>query len=408
MNDPCDFANNNFNMTDSSLDFKIFENCSWNHNSSGDFGSLSRNKRVEIAFQFLFYTVASLGNCLLLFVMYKDPLKRFRNSTSYFIINLTLADILSSASGITETVTQLNPQDSKTGDIQGNQKLAACINGIGIQCSLLMVMIFSLDRYIAIAHAYTYEKLVRRKCIVMSVILLPWCFAIITLPVMYFASLTDDVHELLTRMLAGNFIALSCVTLIVHPFTHWVFLRRMKDLRNSIPNQGHLLEENLIIAKVLATTVLVVSCCLIIFILPYFVSFCFYVARCDKCFLDNAFLSFWPYYRLLSSIRVTINSVVYAWRLPLYRKSLKAVFATCGNGIHTTPGNRIHNLNFLNGLNCRNCSGSETYDPKSTRTQSQTTSTEVKETVKRSSSNDSAPQPMSMSNSGYNQAETYN
>ena len=398
MSDPCDFANNNFSMKFSLDDFKIFENCSWKHNST-DFGSLSPDKRVEIAFQFLFYFVASLGNCLLLLVLYKDPLKRFRNSTSYFIINLSLADILSTASGITETVIQLTPQDSKTGDTQQNQSLAACIDGIGIQCSLLMVMVFSLDRYIAITHAYKYEKIVGKKYIVVSVIFLPWCFAIITLPIMYFASLANNVHELLTRILAGNFIALSCVTLIVHPCTHWVFLRRMKDLRNSIPNQGHLLEENLKVAKVLATTVLVVSICLIIFILPYFVSFCFYVARCDKCFLNETFLSFWPYYPLLSSIRVTINSVVYAWRLPLYRKSLKAVFATCGNRIRTIPRNRIHNLQLhLNGLNCSK-GGLDTKP---------TASSEVTETFKKFSPNDSAPQSMSISNSGFNQAETYN
>ena len=398
MSDPCDFANSNFSMKFSLDDFKIFENCSWENNST-DFGLLSLDKRVKIVFQFLFYFVASLGNCLLLLVLYKDPLKRFRNSTSYFIINLTLADILSTASGITETVIQLKPQDSKIGDTQQNQSLAACIHGIGIQCSLLMVMVFSLDRYIAIAHAYTYEKIVGKKYIVVSVIFLPWCFAITTLPIMYFASLADNVHELLTRMLASNFIALSCVTLIVHPRTHWVFLRRMKDLRNSIPNQGHLLEENMKVAKVLATTVLVVSINLIIFILPYFVSFCFYAARCDKCFLNETFLSFWPYYPLLSSIRVTINSVVYAWRLPLYRKSLKAVFATCGNRIRTTPGNRMHNLHLhLNGLNCSKGG----LDTKTT------TSTEVKETFKTFSPNDSTPQPMGFSNSGYNQAETYN
>ena len=403
-NDPCDFANNNFSKIFSPEDYKIFENCSFKDNAS-DFSSISRHKKAEIAFQFLFNFVASVGNCLLLFVMYKDPLKRLRNSTSYFIINLTFADLLSTTSGITETVIQLNPQDPKASDIQEDQKLAACIYGIGIQCSLLMIMIFSLDRYIAIAHAYAYRNIVGKKYIVVSVIFLPWCFAIITLPVMYFASFNNDVHELLTRMLAGNFIALSCITLTVHPYTHWVFVRRIKDLRNSSSNHKQLLEENLKVAKVLATTVLVVSICLIIFILPYFVSFCFYVARCDKCFLSNTFLSFWPYYPLLSSIRVTINSVVYAWRLPLYRKSLKAIFAPCGTAIRTMPGNRIHN--FPLHLNIMNCSKrSSNTGRTSTKTQSESASYEDSGTVEKS--NDAVLQPMALSNIGYNQAETYN
>ena len=393
MNDPCNVAFNNSNYSFSLDDYKIFENC------SSDFSFSARVKTVESVFQFLFYFVASVGNCLLLFVLYKDPLKRFRNSTSYFIINLTLADLLSTASGITEAAIQLNPQDPRTGHIQENQRLAACIDGIGIQCSLLMIMVFSLDRYMAIVHAYSYKNIVRKKYIVVTATILPWCFAIITLPVMYFASLTDDDHEFLTRTLAGNFIALSFVTLTVHPYTHWVFLRRIKDLRNSSSNHKQLLEENLKVAKVLATTVLVVSICIIIFIVPYFVAFCFYVAKCYKCFLNHTFQSFWQYYPLLSSIRVTINSMIYAWRLPLYRKSLKALFPT--NGI----GNRIHNFRLhLNDMKCSK--GSVDIDTMSTKDENQSACDKDNGTAEKSSQNDSVLQSMALSNSGY--AETNN
>ena len=398
MNDPCDFGNNNFNYTSfTKADFKIFENCTFEYNSS-DLGSFSRNKKVKHVFQFIFYIMASIGNCLLLFVMYKDPLKRFRNSTSYFIINLALADLFSTASGITETVIQLNPQDPRVGDTQQNQQLAACFNGIGIQCSLLMTMIFSLDRYMAIAHSYTYKNLVALRHVVVMVITLPWCFAFITLPVMYFASLANNVHEMLTRILAGNFIALSCVTLTVHPYTHWVFKKRMKELAQSNCNHKQLLEENLKIAKVLTTTVLLVSICLLVFIIPYFVAFCFHVAKCDKCFLNNAFLTFWPYYPLLSSVRVAVNSVVYAWRLPLYRKSLKALLAMYRVGSHPMPGNRIHNFH----LHINGSKGSTENDTRSSKDESQSTANENNTgTIQSSSLNSPAAQPMVLTNSGY-------
>ena len=334
--DLCNLANNSFN------DNLVDANCSFNFKNFSDFRR-APGKKLERGFKLLFYFVACIGNCLLLFVMYKDPLKRLRNATSYFIINLTLADLLSTAGGITESVIQLNPQDPRElSDTLESQELAACFDGIGIQCALLMTMIFSIDRYIAIVHAYTYKNVVAKKCIVVTAIILPWCFAIIALPVMYFAILKNDIQEALTRMLAGDFIALTCITLTVHPYTHWAFLRRIKDLRKSSTSHKQLLEENLRVAKVLATTVLVVSICLVLFIFPYFVAFCFHVAKCDMCFLHDVFQSFWQYYPLLSSIRLMMNSMVYAWRLPLYRKSLKAILERYGNG--NCAANRIYNF----------------------------------------------------------------
>ena len=341
MDDLCNFTNNSFN--DNFLD----DNCSFQLNSSG-FG-VQPGKKLERAFKLLFYSVACVGNFLLLFVMHKDPLKRFRNATSYFIINLTLADLLSTVSGITESAIQLNPQDpQKLFDTLESQNIAACIDGIGIQCALLMTMIFSIDRYIAIVHAYTYKNVVANKYIVVTAIILPWCFAIIALPVMYFALLNKDIQEALTRMLAGNFTALTCITLTVHPYTHSVFLRRLKDLRKSSTTHQQLMEQNLRVAKVLATTVLLVSICLAVFISPYFVAFCFNIAKCDTCFLHGVFLSFWQYYPLLSCVRIMMNSVVYAWRLPLYRKSLKVILDRYINGYCGMLRNRV-NSSHLTG-----------------------------------------------------------
>ncbi|XP_028397727.1 substance-K receptor-like [Dendronephthya gigantea] len=325
-NDPCDFANTKFNFTPT-FDFSIFENCTFDNISASGDPNVSGNKTVKTVFLFLFYCTASIGNFLLLAVMFKDPLKRFRNATSYFIINLCLADMLSAAGGITDEVFKLHPQNTTV------QNIPLCINAIGIQCSLLVIMLFSLDRYMAIARAYTYKNITEKKQVIVTILILPWCFSVIALPVMYFTSVTKDVHWLFTLILAVDFIALSLATVTLHPYTYWVFLRRIKDLRKSSANHRQLLEENLKVARVLATTVLVVSICWITFTIPYFVAFCFHVSNCDRCFLNDTFQSFWKYYPLISSIRVTFNSVVYAWRLPLYRKSLKVILSTCGNRI---------------------------------------------------------------------------
>lgn len=388
MTDPCDFANNNFNNTFAQEDYSIFENCSMENvsSNSSDFNFASE-KTVQIVFQFLLYFMASIGNCLLLFVMYRDPLKRFRNSTSYFIINLTLADLLSTASGISETVMQLNPPVPTTGDIPINYKITGCVSCIGIECSLLMIMVFTLDRYVAIAHAFRYNNFFGKRYIAVTAIIISWCFAIVSLPVMYFASLADNIQDLLTRVLASNFIALCFVTLTLHPYTHWVFSTRIHALRNSSANHKQLLEENLKVAKVLATTVLAVSLCSIFFSLPYFIAFCFYNAKCDSCFLSEAFQSFWKFFSLCPSARVMVNTLLYAWRLPLYRKSL---IALCAFGNWTTPLHGVRKTVSLGG--------------------NQASKTSLKENgaVKNLSTNNSSANHAGLLNMAYNTAETSN
>lgn len=318
---------------------KLFKNCSLN---SYQFrGPTGPDQVTERWLKFTFYFLASIGNFLLLFTMYKDPLQRFRNSTSYFIINLTIADLLSIVSGLCNSIFQIDQR--KGGKI--TEEILACLDGIGVQCSFLITMIFAIDRYMAIAHPYKYQDIVIKKYFLIAFILIPWCFAIIALPLIYFAPAYKG-GKTLTRLFAGDIIALICITLIVHPLTHWTFKKNIKKLANSSFTNKQIMGDNLKIAKVLATTVLVVSVCLITFMSPYLVAFIVNLVGCDKCYLSHAFLSFWMYYPLLMSVRLMINSVVYAWRLPLYRQSLKAlVHLKCGNTRRRPPSsNRIANF----------------------------------------------------------------
>ena len=318
---------------------RLTGNCSFDFNFDHFPRPNGPDKNTEISLKLTFYFLAGVGNILLLFIMYKDPLKRFRNSPSYFVCNLTIADLLSIVGGICDSIFQLNPE--KAG--QNGQEIVGCVVGIGLQCSFLVMMFFAIDRYVAILHPYKYKDIITKKVVLITLILLPWCFAIVALPVIYFAPAYRGGRTL-TNLFAGNIIVLSAITLIVHPLTHWSFKKRVKDLSTSNYTDKLILEENLRVAIALATTVLMVSACLIIFMTPYLVAFSFNLAGCDKCFLNHTFQSFWKYYPLLMAVRLMINNFAYSWRLPLYRKSLKAVIF---HG-RSRPITRIH-LSRANG-----------------------------------------------------------
>lgn len=326
MNNSCE---HNFTIPITYEEFEAFKNCS---QFASDFSSIPKNKEVERVFRILLYIIATIANSILLLVIYKDPLVRLRNATSYFLMNLAIADLLSVFGYIAHWILQLKPPDLQASVTLTNHDIALCIAAIGSQCSLLMIMVFSLDRYFAITHAYIYKKITSNKCAVAMVVIFPWCFAITIMPVIYFGPFNNDVHNMLTRVLAGNFIVLCVITLTVHPYTHCVFLKNIKALKKSSVSHKELLEENLKVSRVLANTVFLVSVCLIIHILPYFVAFCFHVTGCYQCLLNSSFQSFWRFYPILSSIRFVINSTIYAWRLPLYKKSLKTLLINCGFG----------------------------------------------------------------------------
>ena len=187
-----------------------------------------------------------------------------------------------------------------------------------------------------------------RKVFLVTVIILPWGVATVALPVIYFAPGYSDGRTL-TNLFAGNIIALTAITLVVHPFTHWVFRWKIKDIAKSSCINRHITEEDLLVAKVLATTVLI-SLCIILFMAPNLVAFCFSLASCDECVLNHAFQSFWKYCLLLTSVCWMSNSLVYAWRLPLYRKSLKVLILKCASTDEHSPVNN-HEQHFLQQMN---------------------------------------------------------
>ena len=293
---------------------KLIVNCSFDTNS--DFYLPSQpDRETETAFKLIIYFLSAIANLLLLHVIYRDPLKRFRNPPSYFIASFTIADLVSIISGICDSIFLLNPQ-----------LIADCFSAIGIQSSFLTIMLFAFDRYAANAHPYKYENFMTKKNVLVILIFFPWCFSIIALPVIYYAPIYG-YRETVTKLFAGNIIILTAISLIVHPLTYWTFRRNIKGLSSSRYRNIQIQKENLKIAKVLFTTALVVSISLITFMSPYIVVFSFILADCNKCLLSHAFQSFWQYYPLLTAIRLMTNSLVYAWRLPLYRESLKAFIA---------------------------------------------------------------------------------
>ena len=114
--------------------------------------------------------IGIICNILLLIGLIKDPLKCFRNSASYLILNLAFSDLLTCV--------------YKICDIYWNLCVEFDVNVIQIfdvaeYISWLSILFISLDRYLSVVHPMKYNILVTGKK-TFVVILLQWLFCIIS------------------------------------------------------------------------------------------------------------------------------------------------------------------------------------------------------------------------------------
>ncbi len=136
------------------------------------FGELTTWNYVVYSFIMLCGTVA---NCLLLFAIYRDPLKCFRNSTTIFILNLAISDLLNNCVNLSELFLSL----TNAGGVYGLSDLCGKMVMFSFDCSFYSTFpcVFSMavERYLAISRPLWHKVYVTRH-ICRSWIVALWLF----------------------------------------------------------------------------------------------------------------------------------------------------------------------------------------------------------------------------------------
>lgn len=121
-----------------------------------------------------------LGNIITITVLMKT--KSFRNCHGYYLLSLAVADLLMGPAAITATFPVFKHYwpFGVTGCL-----LSAYISEVCMKVSLLMLLLLSIERYIAICHPFYYTRIVTTRMTVIS-ILFSWVFCnliyIVTIP----------------------------------------------------------------------------------------------------------------------------------------------------------------------------------------------------------------------------------
>ena len=124
----------------------------------------------------IFITVVSfttvLTNSLLLFVFYVDPLKIFRNPTTFFLIGLAIVDLLTALTqepiyaACFMLVYFRHPLRKKCGPFTNAGRH---LGAFAMTASFLIVFAFTVTQYIVVSSPLKYSRLITKKKVLISI-----------------------------------------------------------------------------------------------------------------------------------------------------------------------------------------------------------------------------------------------
>ena len=279
----------------------------------------------------LFALLISIPNGLLLFVMYKDPLKTFRNSTAIFVLALGITDLL------TGCVTAVDVGICHILEGFGIQYIllqAKLTSQCTVRASLLIITTFAVERFIAVAFPNVYRFSVTiRKTIIACI--LCWVLAIFTscLELLIHRDLYDVIFLYLVFILP---LITVCVTYFT---TYWLMKNktmRMRPLGKTTlqaPECGsmrrkkgtEISELSLKLRAHLMKTALLIIFVFVVSLLPFW-SFTMIGRYCKSCTKERWFVACYRFSIPVMYINSALNPFLYAWRIRSYRRSFQVLF----------------------------------------------------------------------------------
>ena len=282
--------------------------------------------------------VTILANSFLLFVIYKDPYRKFRSPPTYFLISLSVADLITGLTyEIFVPVCELMRRFGHAGfevHCRTLIKSGVYVTLITLNVSIFSVLAFTMTQYLVVVSPLRYGRKVTVKKIVFCLILI-WFYCVLFtvanwFTVAKFGSETDMLHPVLAKI--DHFFHSIFVTILIIVFyvlQFRAFRRKMKDrmnLRTESDSQRWKQEEDrtiraehkLLMVNLFLVLVLVI-CCLPSAIAWLIHLYWFNGVPTLKLGIGQLILN------VFLLLKFMLDPFVYAWRLPQYRKAVRKI-----------------------------------------------------------------------------------
>ena len=258
-------------------------------------------------------SVAVVSNVLLLIAFIKDPLKCFRNTGTYLVMNLSASDCMM---GVFSLLFRITPRSNIL-----YPAFTFFIFCLGI-VSFVSITSISIDRFLLVTYPIKHRIWFKSKVIVLWIAAIWVVSCVISLYQMF-----SDFRSASGRRVFYVFsVSLILLSSVMYSSTYYKLKRQSRNiaLHNSNGSNGQ--EIRILKQKRFLRTIVIISCIAFVSIVPYLA---FSALHSYLGFLEDNLQAF----RVLHVVCITIffmnfvvNPLIYVLRLPSYRKTFYLIY----------------------------------------------------------------------------------
>ena len=242
--------------------------------------------------------VGVVSHLLLLICLIKDPLKCFRNSVTYLIMNLALSDFTVCATGLLRMlgVTQ--------------STVIVSVSNTALLASLFSIISIALDRYMLTVHPFKHRVLSTGKRVAIWIVsiwllcLCPLLKGLIVGP--------DKVTD--STAYQAIFIIIASLTFFTNLITYFSLKRRAREI-----SQQQSQSRNRVLEEAFLKTIMIVAFAQIATLVP----------ACTDALINGWMVSGSVMVQIIYAmyfLNFAINPFLYIWRVRSYRQTFLLVF----------------------------------------------------------------------------------
>ena len=282
---------------------------------------MAENNTVSVGYELIFYVflvfhivICILGvitNTLLLVAFLKDPLKCFRNSGTYLVINLSVSDCLTSLFSLVFYITRR----------KSSNPIVDFFIRWSTGVSFVSITSISIDRFWMISSPIRHRILMKGKVTVL------WMAAIwIVNMLISFSLIIFDVDTAIAiQGICTYNVILIILSSVLHSSTYYKLKKQSRNMTLQNSAEGRAQEMRILKEKRFLKTIIIIACVAFICMVPnllLLINYCLILlANYSQAFTIISKAS-----AVIYQINFAVIPVIYILRLPNYRKTFYLLY----------------------------------------------------------------------------------
>ena len=253
-----------------------------------------------------------VSNVLLLVAFIKDPLKWFRNSGTYLVINLSVSDCLTSLLTVVFYITRR---------YFWHRSMGFFINWIS-GVSFVSIASISIDRLWMVSSPIRYRILMKSKIIVL------WMAAIwiVNVLIAFILFISDVSYRNEQRGVCTYSLIVITLSAVMYSSTYYRLKKQSRNMAVQNSTELRAQEMRVLKEKRFLKTIIIIACIAFICIVPNLLLYLLYNSLILFVNDFQAFMIFSGVSAVIYQINFAVNPLIYILRLPNYSKTFYLLY----------------------------------------------------------------------------------